>query len=112
MPRKKQAGRQAEKKKAANADKKTTWARKKQGEGSHDGHGVVVEDRGDVFRGKLVGGIADEQTCLADRTVADDDAPAEGGKRVSTRAGACAGRMWRAFAYLIVATTMVKTGHS
>jgi hypothetical protein len=42
---------------------------------SHDGHGVVVEDCWDIFRGELVGGITDEKTCLSDRTVADDDAP-------------------------------------
>lgn len=45
--------------------------------GSHYGHGIVVEDCGDIFRGKFVGGIADEETCLADRTVADDDTPIE-----------------------------------
>jgi len=45
--------------------------------GSHYGHGVVVEDCGDIFRGKLVGRIADEKTCLADSTVADDNTPAE-----------------------------------
>lgn len=44
---------------------------------SHNGHGVVVEDGGDIFRGELVRGVADEQTCLADGTVTDDDAPAE-----------------------------------
>jgi hypothetical protein len=42
---------------------------------SHDGHGVVVEYSRNVFRGELVGGIADKKTCLSDRTVADDDAP-------------------------------------
>jgi hypothetical protein len=42
---------------------------------SHDGHGVVVEDCWDIFRGELVGGITDEKTCLSDGTVADDDAP-------------------------------------
>jgi hypothetical protein len=45
---------------------------------SHDSHGIVIEDCGNVFRGKLVRGVADEETCLADRTVADDDAPVEG----------------------------------
>jgi hypothetical protein len=49
------------------------------GEGSsHNGDGVVVEDCGDIFRGELVCGVANEKTCLADRTVADDDAPARG----------------------------------
>jgi hypothetical protein len=45
---------------------------------SHDGDGVVVEDGGDIFRGELVRGVADEKTCLADSTVTDDDAPARG----------------------------------
>lgn len=43
--------------------------------GSHYSDGVVVEDRRDVFGGELVCGVADEKTCLADSTVADDDAP-------------------------------------
>jgi hypothetical protein len=43
--------------------------------GSHDGDGVVVEDGGDIFRGELVGGVTDEQTCLANGTVADYDTP-------------------------------------
>jgi hypothetical protein len=46
------------------------------GGNSHDGDGIVVEDSGDIFRGELVGGIADEETSLADCTIADDDAPA------------------------------------
>jgi hypothetical protein len=45
--------------------------------GSHHSDGVVVEDGRDVFRRKLVRGVADEETCLADRTVANDDAPKE-----------------------------------
>jgi hypothetical protein len=45
--------------------------------GSHNGDGVVVEDGGHIFRGELVRGVADQQTCLADGTVADDDAPAQ-----------------------------------
>jgi hypothetical protein len=44
--------------------------------GSHNGDGVVVEDGGDIFRGELVRGVTNEQTCLADGTVTDDDAPA------------------------------------
>ena len=46
--------------------------------GSHDGDGVVVEDCRYVFRRKLVRSIADEQTCLADGAVANNDAPVEG----------------------------------
>jgi hypothetical protein len=46
------------------------------GGSSHNGHGVVVEDGGNIFRGELVGGIADEETSLADCTIADDDTPA------------------------------------
>lgn len=59
-------------------EEKTEGRGKRQREGSHDGDGVVIEDGGDIFRGELVGGVADEQTCLSDSTVADDDAPAEG----------------------------------
>lgn len=44
---------------------------------SHYSDGVVVEDRRDIFGGELVRGVADEKTCLADGTVADDDAPVE-----------------------------------
>jgi hypothetical protein len=44
---------------------------------SHYGNGVVVENGGDIFGRKLVRGVADEETCLADGTVADYDAPAE-----------------------------------
>jgi hypothetical protein len=43
--------------------------------GSHYSDGVVVEDRGNIFGGKFVRGVADEKTCLADSTVANDDAP-------------------------------------
>jgi hypothetical protein len=43
---------------------------------SHNGHGVVVEDGRDIFRGELVRGVTDKKTCLADSTVTDDDAPA------------------------------------
>lgn len=54
------------------------WGRSKRG-GSHDGDGVVVEDGGYVFRGEFICGVTDEKACLADRTVADDDAPNVGG---------------------------------
>ena len=35
----------------------------------HHRHRIVVKYRGHIFRWKFVGGVADEQTCLADRTV-------------------------------------------
>lgn len=41
----------------------------------HDSDRIVVEDRRDIFRGELVGGVTDEKTCLADSTVTDNDAP-------------------------------------
>ena len=41
----------------------------------HDGHGIVVKDRGHVFRGEFIGGVADQQTRLSHRTVADHHAP-------------------------------------
>lgn len=40
----------------------------------HDCDGVVVEDCGHIFGGELVRGVTDEQTCLSDRTIADDNA--------------------------------------
>lgn len=42
----------------------------------HDCDSVIVEDCGDIFGGELVGGIADEETCLSDRTVTNDNASA------------------------------------
>lgn len=47
---------------------------------SHNGDGVVVKDSRDIFGGKLVGRIADEQTGLANSTIADDDTPRRTGK--------------------------------
>lgn len=39
----------------------------------HDARRVVVEDGRDVLAREGVGGVGDEQTCLADGTVAGDD---------------------------------------
>ena len=49
----------------------------------HDSNGIVIEDGRDVFRGEFVGRVADEETCLADSTVTDDDTPAGGKQSVS-----------------------------
>jgi len=40
----------------------------------HDTRRVVVEDGRDILAREGVGGVGDEQTCLADGTVAGDDA--------------------------------------
>ena len=40
---------------------------------SHDCDRIVIEDGWDVFGGKLVGSIADEQTGFADSTITDDN---------------------------------------
>ena len=40
----------------------------------HDTRGVVVEDGRDVLAREGVGGVGDEQTCLADGTVTGDNA--------------------------------------
>lgn len=40
----------------------------------HDARRVVVEDGRDVLAGEGVGGVGDEQTCLADGTITGDDA--------------------------------------
>lgn len=37
----------------------------------HDSHGIIVENSWNVFRGEFVGGVADQQACLPNRTVAD-----------------------------------------
>jgi len=42
----------------------------------HDGDGVVIEDCRHIFRGEFVGCIADEEACLPDSTVANDDTSA------------------------------------
>jgi hypothetical protein len=41
----------------------------------HNRDGIVIENRGDIFRGKLVCRVADEKTSLADSTVTNDHAP-------------------------------------
>lgn len=49
---------------------------RKWGEGhSHYGDGIVVENGRHIFRREFVCGVADEKTCLANGTVADDNAP-------------------------------------
>jgi hypothetical protein len=45
---------------------------------SHYSDGIVIENGRDVFRGKLVRGVADEKAGFADGTVTDDHAPTEG----------------------------------
>ena len=47
----------------------------------HDARRVVVEDGRDVLAGEGVGGVGDEQTCLADGTVTGDDAFQRLGRR-------------------------------
>ena len=42
----------------------------------HNGHGIVVKDGGDIFRGELVCRVAYEEASLADSTVTDYDASA------------------------------------
>lgn len=37
----------------------------------HDSNGIIVEYSGNVFRGEFVGGVADQQACFPNRTVAD-----------------------------------------
>lgn len=77
--------------------------------GSHNGDSVVVEDRGDIFRRELIRGVTDEETCLADSTVANNDAPM--GRVVSVCLSAWRtrhGRLGRCRTYLIVATTMAE----
>lgn len=41
----------------------------------HDSDSVVIENGRDIFRGELVGCVADQKTCLADSTVTDDNTP-------------------------------------
>ena len=45
------------------------------GANSHHRHRIVVKDRGHVFGGELVGGVADEQARLAHSTIAHDHTP-------------------------------------
>ena len=39
----------------------------------HDGNSIVVEDGRNIFRRKLVRGVADQQTGLSHGTIADHD---------------------------------------
>ena len=41
----------------------------------HDSNRIIIKDRGDVFGGKLVCCVGDEQTCLSHRTVTNHDTP-------------------------------------
>ena len=43
--------------------------------GIHYRHGIVVKDRRDVFGREFVGCVADQQTCLSDCTVTDNNTP-------------------------------------
>lgn len=69
----------------------------------HDSDSIVVEDSGDVFGGKFVGGVADKQARFSDGTVADDHASSEE-RTIVSRYPQVYGK---GTAYLIVATTMV-----
>ncbi len=40
----------------------------------HDSDSIVVENSRDVFGGKLVGGVADQEACFSDRTIANHHA--------------------------------------
>lgn len=42
--------------------------------GSHYGDRIIIEDSGDVFRRELIRRVTDEETCLANGTVANDNA--------------------------------------
>ena len=44
----------------------------------HHRYCIIVEYRRNIFRGEFIGGIADEEAGLADRTVSDNDTPIEG----------------------------------
>ena len=83
---------------------------------SHHRDGIVVEYSRHIFRGKLVGRVADEETGLADCTISDDDTSASVSicpafSRVGvkvTRFEVCHGVQCT---YLIVATTMSACGY-
>ena len=60
------------------------------GDDLHDSDGIVVKDGGDVFGGELVGRVADQETCLPDSTVANDDAS----DSWSTTSALMASEMW------------------
>ena len=50
----------------------------------HDSHSVVVENSWDIFRWEFVCCVADEEACLADGAVADNNAPAMNGEGQKT----------------------------
>ena len=43
----------------------------------HDGNGIVIEDRGHIFRGEFVCRVTDQKTRLSDGTVTDDHTPVQ-----------------------------------
>ena len=43
----------------------------------HDSNRIIIENRGDVFGGKLVCCVGDEQTCFSHGTVSNHDTPKE-----------------------------------
>lgn len=44
-------------------------------EGSHDRDGIVIEDSGDIFRGKFICRVADEEACFSYSTITDHHTP-------------------------------------
>ena len=45
------------------------------GQDLHDSNRIIIKDRGDVFGGKLVCCVGDEQTCFSHSTVSNHDTP-------------------------------------
>ena len=50
---------------------------------------VVVEHGRDILAGEFVGRVADEQTCLANRTIANNNAPSNPTLAIYTRLRSC-----------------------